>query len=250
MTISAADVERSLETIGNRFSSILEPATQRVLNQAKSMVRQTKAQHIESRRQQRTARPIRPWGFSIAPHDPLVFRETKVNKLRLQVDLFMNAFWNAEPAREPYELTVTMRLWCLDPLVYFRDQWDAAILQDHILPAKGRVMLRIHFDLANQGQPGPRYHLQFGGVQHPGEFHWFPESLSVPRMPCMPLDLTLAVEMIAKTFHPVKYERLQREPSWKASRRISEKHLLSRYLADAMQAVKQGASVLDTLWNQ
>lgn len=247
--IRLGDVERSLEIVRARCRSILDPGAQRVLYEAKSRLRQSNAEYNESKRQQRRARQVRPWGFSIPPTDPLQFNETIVDGFRMKVDLFLRAFWDTEPADQPHELTVTMRVWCLDPSVFFRGQWDAPALEGGIDPDIGRVMLRIHFDLANPGQSGPRYHLQFGGVQHPGELHWFPESLSVPRLPHMPLDLTLAVEMIAKTFHSEKYERLRGEPTWKSSRKTSERHLLSDYLAQAIDAIRTGDSVLETLWN-
>ena len=249
MNISPAQVEQSLATLENRLSSILDPGANRVLAQAKSMLRQSSADNLERRRQHRQARPLRPWGFHIAPDDPLTFKETEIDKLKIKVDLFLRAFWETQPAGRPCELTVTLRIWCLSPAIYFRDQWDAPALQDRINPATGRVMLRVHFDLANAGQPGPRHHVQVGGVPHSGELHWFPEKLSVPRMVHMPVDLVLATEMVAATFYPENYEHISREPSWVSSRRISEKHLLSDYLALATNAIGHGSSVLKALWN-
>ena len=190
-----------------------------------------------------------PWGFRIDPDDPLRFKDTVVDGTSLRVDLFLATFWNEEPAERPAILNVVMRIWCLSPPLYFRPEWDAPELANQIDPATGRVMLRLHFDLANEDQPGPRNHLQLGGVQHGSEWHWFPETLSVPRLLHMPVDLVLATEMIAATFYPEDYLDIRREPSWTHARRTSERHLLPDYLTRAMDAVNNGGSVLEALWN-
>ena len=111
-------------------------------------------------------------------------------------------------------------------------------------------MLRVHFDLANPNQPGPRHHLQVGGNAQPEERHWFPKALSVPRMLHMPMDLVLASELIAATFYPCAYEKIRREPTWKGSRNVSQQHLLKGYFTKALKAVGENESVLDALWNK
>ena len=214
------------------------------------MLRNSRDEHRRRSRQGRTELPITPWGFSIEPSAPLRFRETKADGLRIRIDLFMNSYWNSEPAQAPYRLTATMRLWALDEPVYFRPDWDAEHLYEEIEPGNGRVMLRAHFDLANEGQPGPQYHLQIGGVQHAGEFCWFPQNLSVPRILHYPVDLVLAIELIAATFYEKEYKLIRREPSWIHSRRISERHLVQEYLSQAMSAINSEESVLEALWNR
>ena len=187
-------------------------------------------------------------GFRIDPDDPLVFKETTVDGLRLRVDLFLRCYWNDDPAESPVELNVAMRVWSLDESVYFRTEWDAEGLKEKLEPGGERVMLRLHFDLANRNQPGPRYHLQVGGVQHAREYHWFPENLSVPRMLHFPVDLILATELIAATFYPREYRRIRRENLWVNSRRVSQEHLLTNHLNQALGAIDRG-SVLECLWN-
>ena len=110
-------------------------------------------------------------------------------------------------------------------------------------------MLRIHFDLANEGQDGPQYHLQIGGKQQEGEFYWHPTALSVPRISHMPMDLVLSSELIAATFFPTQYERIRREPTWINARRVSQAHLIKDYLEKATHAVDVGESVLEAFWN-
>ena len=249
MEITAGQVQQSLETVGKRLNSILDDRAGVVIEQAKSMLRQSKCQYNESSRQRRRERELPPWGFSISPGDPLRFKATEVRGLKLRVDLFLREYWVAEPAEKPCELNVVIRVWCLDPHVYFRKEWDAQRLKGQTDSGSGRVMLRIHFDLANTEQPGPQYHAQVGGNPRLEELSWFPETLDVPRLLHTPVDLVLASELVAATFYPDEYKDIRREDSWKGSRRVSQEHLLYGYLEKALAAVSSNDSVLDALWN-
>lgn len=249
MSVTAGQVEQALEAIDSRFRSILDARAGSVIAQAKSMLNESKEAFVESRRQGRKERQERPWGYEIYPGNPLRFRDTVVGGLRVRVDLFVSAYWADEPAEAPSDLRVVMRVWCLDPQVYFREEWDALELMEMCRPETGRVMLRVHFDLANPGQPGPRYHLQVGGNARSEELHWFPEALSVPRILHTPLDLVLASELVAATFFPDEYRDIRREPAWKGSVRVSQQHLLEGYFAEALSAVRRDESALDALWN-
>ena len=217
---------------------ILDAGHESVIEQAKATVYRYKQQRITGR-----------WGFSIDPDRPLRFKVTEVDRLKLRVDLAMCAYWDSQPAQRPAELNVAIRIWCLTPSVYFRENLDAPRLEHAIDPNIGRVMLRIHFDLANQGQPGPEYHVQVGGNPHHDGEAWSPEALSVPRLVHMPMDLVLASELIAATFYPTEYKRLRREGTWKYSRRKSQEHLLPDYLERAKKAIERDSSVLEALWN-
>lgn len=249
MEISASHVERSLETIRARLHRILDDGSPTVIAKAKAMLRESKRQYDESTRQGRQERRVRPWGFQIHPSNPLRFKVTESDGFRVRVDLSTKAFWASDPAAHPVHLVVVLRVWCLEPNLYFRDQWDAPQLRGQINSDIGRVMLRIHFDLANQNQVGPKYHCQVGGRQVCEELHWFPEALSVPRMAHMPMDLMLASELVAATFYPNEYTDIRREDSWKGSRRVSQEHLLCGYFEEALRAVSNNKSVLEALWN-
>ena len=179
MGVTVGQVQQGLETVEKRLGSILDYRADVVIAQAKSMLRESKCQYNESRRQRRQERLLRPWGFYIPPRDPLRFKATTHHGLKLRVDLFLKEYWADEPAERPCELNVAIRVWCLDPHVYFREEWDAQRLEGQIDPERGRVMLRIHFDLANADQPGPLYHAQVGGNPRPEEFCWFPEALGM-----------------------------------------------------------------------
>ena len=249
MAITAGQVQRSLETVGKLLNAILDDRADVVIEQAKSMLRESKCQYDESKRQGRQERELRPWGFSISPNDPLRFEPTEVRGLKLRVDLFLEEYWAEEPADQPCQLNVAIRVWSLDPQMYFREEWDASRLKDQTDPVRGRVMLRIHFDLANAEQSGPKYHAQMGGNPRPNELYWFPEALSVPRLLHTPVDLVLASELVAATFYPNKYQDIRREDSWRGARKVSQEHLLRGYFEEALTAVKSNDSVLDVLWN-
>ena len=249
MKISAAQVVQSLETVDSRLRSILDDRAGSVIAEAKSMLTESKRAFDENRRQGRQERPVRPWGFKIYPANPLRFKETNVDGLKIRVDLYLSSYWEDHPAERPTDLSVVVRVWSLDPHVYFREQWDAGRLAEACRVDTGRVMLRFHFDLAHPQQPGPHYHVQVGGNARPEEMHWFPEALSVPRMIHMPMDLLLAAELIAATFYPDAYESIRREPAWTGSRKVSQQHLLEGYFRQALAAVRGNESVLDALWN-
>ena len=241
MQIRCSEVERSLETVGTRLDSILGYSAGGVIARAKSGLRVSKEQFAKGAQSR--------WGFRIDPSEPLEFRETETKQLRVRVDLFMQAYWDAEPATQPAHLAVVIRVWSLDDFVYYRPDLDAQRLKDLIDPFKGRVILRLHFDLANAEQPGPTYHMQVGGNSRDDELHWFPKALSVPRFLHMPVDLVLATELVASTFYPREYKQIRREDMWTFSRRISQTHLLHDYLEKAQTALRNNNSVLEALWN-
>lgn len=249
MEINYTDVLRSLRTVRDRFGRIHEGRNYVVLQEAEHMLRHSKDQFDESTRQGRIERAIRPWGFSIHPDDPLRFQRRTVGGLELRVDLFLRTYWNSEPAERPHQLDAAMRVWCMSQGTYFRPEWDAQRLQSAIDPNAGRVMLRIHFDLANDGQEGPKYHVQIGGNSRESEMSWFPEALSVPRLHHPPMDLVLAIELIAATFYKDDYKYIRREPTWTSALRTSQDHLLAEYFQCAMGAVTEKESVLEALWN-
>ena len=249
MSLSPDQVSKSLQTIGGRLYSILESEAPAVLNGAKAMVSSSSAAHRASVRNRRRGIATKPWGFRIEPDSPLRFKKTNINGLNLRVDLFLKSYWNSDPGFMPCELTLVIRVWSLDEHIYFRDDWDAERLSSDINPNTGRVMLRLHFDLANQGQPGTKYHLQVGGKPRDDEFHWLPDSLGVPRILHPPMDLVLATELIAANFYPEAYEEFKREAMWVDSMRTSQEYLLAGYFGQAAKALNNKKSLLDTFWN-
>ena len=248
MPLNPADVETSIEAILKLYGSILDDRAHYVLTRAKAGLK-TSVTEYRARSREDRGLPSLDWGFSIPPLEPLGFEVTEVDKLYLKVDLYSQSYWGSNPAETPTLLNVGIRVWSLDEQIYFRKEWDAKRLCTEIDGVTGRVMLRLHFDLANAAQPGPKYHLQIGGKPQDNEFHWFPESLGVPRILHPPMDLVLATELISATFYPEHYRKLKREPLWRSSIKTSQDHLLADYLDSAKRAVSEGRSLLEDQWN-
>ena len=248
MQINPADVETGIEATLNTYGSILDDRAHYVLNRAKIGLKTSAAEFLARSRENRGL-PSLEWGYSISPFEPLGFDLTEVDNLYLKVDLFLKSYWGSNPAASPTSLNVVIRIWSLDEHLYFRKEWDAKRLSTGIDSNTGRVMLRLHFDLANPAQPGPKYHVQIGGNPRENELHWFPESLGVPRILHPPMDLVLATELIAATFYPECYRNLKREPLWKSAIKTSQAHLLADYFDSARKAVTDGNSFLETQWN-
>lgn len=99
-------------------------------------------------------------------------------------------------------------------------EWDKAPLTSSVVTVEifdvntETLIERHHLDLANAGQPGPVWHLQYGG-NPAGDIDGLPTSwLQPPRWPMAPMDLTLAIEFLAYSFFPDKWERLNGSGEW------------------------------------
>lgn len=76
------------------------------------------------------------------------------------------------------------------------------------------LLERHHHDLANRGQPGPIWHLQYGG-NPAGQVESLPSSwLSPPRWAESPMDLALLAEAITYNFFPAEWDELNANGSW------------------------------------
>lgn len=187
-----------------------------------------------------------PWGYRIYPEYPLCFkRSTAIRGLSCWLDLYCTVLWEQEEEL-PVQQDITVRLWS-DELDYiYREDWDSPNVLDGLTNA--RVMVRWHFDLANPGQPGPKYHLQFGGNARSDEWHWFPEMISLPRFAHPPMDLVLVCQLIAANFYHEEYNLLCKAPEWTGIVRKSQQHLLP-YYTSCLSVIEHEQSLLDALWN-
>ena len=249
MVLSYDKVAKSLIVAQDRLRPILDPSASGVFERAKSQLSTSKDRFDARGPSNSDCQPQPVWGYSIDPGSPLTFRETDVRGLRLRVDMFLRCYWTETPADRPSTLSVAVRIWCLDKSWYFRPDWDAERLGQVVNPNVGRVMLRFHFDLANRDQDGPEYHLQVGGNARSEEYHWLPGVISLPRFVHPPVDLILAAELISASFYPDHYRNMRREPSWVGVRRNSASHFLTDYFRTASEAIENGDSVIDSLWN-
>ena len=154
----------------------------------------------------------------------------------------------------PIAQQICLRVWSdsLDDFAYRKEMDSEKVfeqLTDPNYPFKARVMFRCHFDLADVEQPGPRYHLQFGGNPREEELFWSPEALKLPRFAIPPMDLILACQLIAANFYWDEYNQFRETPEWLNTVRLVQKHLLEDYHRNCLNAIEREKSLLDHLWN-
>lgn len=254
--MNPGDAVYSLRVLRDTFSRILERTAPRVLDQAIAQVNasagETAAESASTKRKKKKKKVGRPWGFRITPDGPLQFQRCAVKHANVRVDLICRFEWPLDSAAGASIQDLAVRVWALDRNLCYRADWDAKRVSDELSESLGRVMLRIHFDLAGPQQSGPKYHLQIGGVPHDGELWSLPPSLNLPRIAHPPTDLVLACEMIAANFFPLEYRRIQAEATWKKAVRISQSQTLREYHALCHRVVsidKPPQNLLDALWN-
>jgi hypothetical protein len=186
------------------------------------------------------------WGYTIGPEKPLRFKETRVHDFRLRADIFCRLRW-LDPDQPPVKQDLAVRIWCLDDDVIFREQLDAPEILGRLDTLKGRVMLRYHLDKANDDQPGPAYHLQFGGNPGDDEMCWLHEGVAVPRLAHPPCDLVLACEAVVANLYSPDHVSIV-DPTFLNAVLVSQSNLLAEYYRGVSRAMGEGKSVLRSLW--
>lgn len=251
--MNATRIEVGLKEIRRSFGGTLAPGGDDVIQWCIAELQDSRQRYDE--RTRRTHDPTlraTPWGYSIHPQAPLVFKaSTAIEGLDLWVDLFGSVRWCEEGAM-PVEQVIHLRVWDRSDHTY-RPEWDSVDVCEELTspdrPQPGRVMLRCHFDLANTGQDGPQHHLQVGGAAAQQELCWLPAIVDLPRLIYPPMDLVLVCQLVAANFYPQEYERLKEDPTWTGVLRDSQEHLLTEYYRSCIRAVDKGESLLDILWN-
>jgi hypothetical protein len=249
--MNPADVEVGLRTIKDSLASILASSYSRVLEDAMAQVRP--AAELWRKGSKNWRKKGKAWGYQISRDQPLEFQVCVVRDYETMVDLSCALTWPKDPDAEPLEQNVTLRVWALDRRVSFRRDWDAPQIEDMLEGLGKRVMLRVHFDLANSTQPGPKYHIQVGGIQGQNELCWFHPSLNLPRIAHPPTDLVLICEMIASNFFPEQYRTIRTDPIWRGAVRDTQRSVLQEYFHRCHEAVvsdQHDQSLLDQLWNK
>lgn len=249
--MNPSEVTRGLTIIKNEFRRILDRnSCDRVLLNAKQEVDDTYEQYQEYIRRTDLTHPIieNGWGFSIDRNEPLKFEVTQINDYRFWVDLSCEFRWKKVNRNESVQSkrNLAVRLWTNDQRLVFRKDWDAARIQDGI---QRRVMLRFHFDDAEETQDAPKSHLQVGGVAEVNEYCWLHEKVNQPRLPHPPLDLVLACELIAATLYTSRYRVIMNSGRWKGVVRDSQNTMLLEYYRKCVATIENDQSVLsDFLW--
>ena len=202
-----------------------------------------------------------PVGYVINPTRPLAFEARTNDELGIEVwtDLYCDIRWDDDIL--PIAQDLTIRVWSrwstggeisagqqfmrdceLEALrkaeaersLTPRDHEVLAALDRARYGSDTRVVYRCHFDRAGTNpetgpQPGPRYHLQFGGEPRDEEAPWLERVISLPRLHTTPTDAILACDMIASNFYPDHHARLVKEPAWRSAVRQSERMLRAFY---------------------
>jgi hypothetical protein len=248
-----ADALNALIKVRDRAKPVLAQSSLQVLDAAIASVHDSAGVDKKTRNKRIASRGR--WGYSIPADRPLEFIECKTRSGHsILVDLFGCFTWAFKAPGECVTQELVIRVWSVDPALSFRADWDAERLGFLAESAGRRVIVRYHFDRANSGQDGPRYHLQVGGNARPEEYCWLPEPLDVPRLPFPPLDIVLGCEMIMANFFPDAYRDIRLDPLWRGAVRLAQSECHHDYYELCSHALAAGGgftqSLMDELWNK
>jgi len=250
--VTLDDAITELNVIRWRLDALLDAEGRRaVLNAASEL--QSQRPRVQQGKKQK--KPSTPWRLVIPPGNPLRFIATEPTQ-DLRYSLIVDIACKIDQPQDGQivgDHTIAVRVWTSDAALYFRDTFDAPrILADVGANGGRRVILRFHFDHANQGQPGPKHHLQIGGVQQNAEFCWYPDNIRAPRFCHHPLSLLMACEFVVRTFYPDAYRQLKDEPVWTGAIATAQ----ATYLPDfyrlhglRVTPAQVRDSLLERLWN-
>ncbi|HWW68266.1 MAG TPA: hypothetical protein VNY83_09825 [Solirubrobacterales bacterium] len=118
-------------------------------------------------------------------------------------------------------------------------------LVDH---ASEELLERHHHDLANSGQEGPVWHLQYGGnpadSTKPLPTSW----IDPPRWAVPPMDLTLLAETIVYNFFRAEWEELNRRNEWVTLILDAEQLVMSHFAGHMQAHFGRDRSLVDRTW--
>ena len=254
MRVSA--VKKSLQMLKKTFRKIWKDGAEDVIVAAVYELEASKSKFDKRSSQSHDKRLVpEPWGYRISPKQPLCFGpSTAIKGLSCRLDLYCTVLWKQEEEL-PVKQEITVRLWSDELNYIYREDWDSPDVYSKLTDE--RVMARWHFDLANPGQSGPKYHLQFGGNARSDELHWFPEIIKIPRFAYPPMDLILVCQMIAANFYRDDYASVREDSIWKSCVFESQQHLLLDYYKRCVTEIErkkpsfehEKKPLLDVLWN-
>jgi hypothetical protein len=241
--VTIDNILQEIRVLNSRLNAVLDEQGKRALQQAEKDILGQKSSRAKA------------WSLRIPHGQSLRFKKCGVTKgnhhaLVPDVSCHISQPESGEPTGSH---NVVIRVWSEDPKFYFRASHDAEELLDRIKEGAGRrVMTRYHFDFAEKGQDGPKFHLQVGGGQHVDENCWLPENLKVPRFCHYPMSLILSCQLILRTFFPSEYSIIAAEETWVGALRASQKAYFPTYfkyqsitLADAQLK----SDFLNNWWN-
>lgn len=246
-------IKSSLRELYKSFRKILEDDARDVIEEAIAGIETSRQQYDDRKRWFHDPHLVpMPWGYQIHPDRPLRFKTSNaIRGVKPRVDVYSTVLWINE-SEPPVNQNTHLRIWSTSNYA-FRETLDADELLEKLTdpsrPFDGRVMWRCHFDLAETGQSGPKYHVQFGGNAREYELCWIPEIIDIPRLACPPMDLILVCQLVAANFFWNEYCEFRDSPEWMMALRHSQEHLLKNYYKGCLEAVDNNRSLLDHLWN-
>jgi len=253
--VTTHDIRQGLEEVRRALSPCLRPESHDAIQEALSNTYGTGAA-----------------GYVIHPDNPLAFKAVYNQELgcTVWVDLYCDIRWSADGSLLPLQQDLKMRVWspwdstsgsgASQAFLHERERealtkrsrntHDRLILAeiDRAKYRGSRVVHRCHYDRANvdergRPQPGPRYHLQFGGATRDDEFPWLRRVLSLPRLPAPPIDAIIACDLIAANFYPDLHSELVEDPHWRGVVKKSER-ILRAYYQRSIDVMEEGGCVL------
>lgn len=235
--MSPANIIFGLSAIKDHGKKVLESDSALVLEQ-----------QIAALKAQAAGKKPTEWGYAFND-PPLRFVPAEQKGYRLTADILCDIRWREE-GHPPAHQELVLRIWSDDGRLVFREDFDAKTIQDQVEKNGQRVMLRVHFDCANEGQDGPKHHIQYGGKAKDDELCWFPKLLDLPRLIHQPMDVILLIQLVVKNLYPSQYDEMFRDHVVKSAVRRSETCVLKEYYASCLKTIEgDGDSLLDHLWN-
>ncbi|PAP74551.1 hypothetical protein [Rubrivirga marina] len=243
--MSPSQIRKGLQEVRRSMGSVLRDGALAVIAEAEAKTYSSRA-------------------FVIYPEAPLAFAPVPYGELArdVWVDLYCDVRWEGDDPL-PSQQDLKIRVWTDIDEPFLHPHERAAleaspcegdpVLLDAIETARygGRVIHRCHYDRANvedgptpRSQPGPRFHLQFGGEPRDDEFPWLTRVISIPRLPAPPIDLVLACDIVASNFYPDLHQKLVGDSQWTAAVKRSEGGALRSYLERSLQAIQRDECVL------
>jgi len=183
----------------------------------------------------RSERTSTSWEYSISRGDPIKFAEC--------VDRQNGEKFN------PLIMVEKIRVRTEEEFPYL--DWVTVLVLEY--KDRARECPRWHFDLGNEGQSGPRLHLQYGGHFH--EDRNLDANSKVPRWSAFPLDTVLLLEIVAANFFEKQWKAVLREDRTVLKHVKTSEELCYRPLSERLNnyltnpAVGRELTFLRSCWN-
>lgn len=174
------------------------------------------------------------WAYEIGPAAPIEFAPVRNEKLGREV--------------KPHLYTH----------IQVKATTDAGVCFDHlelsldVKDLEGKILIRQHVDLANfddaHVQPGPVFHLQFGG-HTPGQDRLFEVPIKEPRWLYFPMDIVLLCEVIVANFYPAQWEKLKKLSGWREPIVASQRFCIEPFVRALSERISVSSkTLLDHFW--